>query len=217
MLFRSRERGVKLLIPEEREISRISEGIGAQEIIYKNLRLKIPLMGEHQIYNAVTAVETALLLKNRGYAITDNYIECGVNGTHFTGRLEVIRQNPLCIIDAAHNPDGVLALAKTIDALFKGKKIIAIMGMFADKDYKYCIPEIAKRSSAFIAITPPSSRALAAETAKEIAKDFCENTFAAKSLGEAADMAMSLAGGDGVILSCGSLSFIGEIKRILKS
>ena len=58
--------------------------------------------------------------------------------------------NPYVIVDGAHNEDGAKALAHSIETYFKGKKLIGLMGVFADKDYetilkliililKYCI------------------------------------------------------------------------------
>ena len=90
------------------------------------------------------------------------------------------------------------------------------MGMLADKDYEYCIPEVARRSSKFVATTPDSPRALDAKSAAEIAEKYCDDVVTEPSIEKAVDKAFEMAGENGMVLICGSLYLIGEAKTYIR-
>ncbi|MCX7615736.1 MAG: hypothetical protein N2Z65_08285, partial [Clostridiales bacterium] len=179
-------------------------------------QLFIPLVGEHQIMNSLSVVETARALNKRGYHITEMQIKEGISTTRFPGRMETVRENPLCIVDGAHNRDGVTVLAREIDRLLKNKRLITVMGMLRDKDYTFCIPQIASRSAVFIAVSPNNPRALDAEVAAEHANKVCKKVIAMESIEKAVETAISLSkNNDDVILVCGSLYMLGSAKKTL--
>ncbi|NLM62458.1 MAG: bifunctional folylpolyglutamate synthase/dihydrofolate synthase [Clostridiales bacterium] len=211
------ERGVPLIIPDKNEVKVIESGLFGSRFTYKGIETTVPLMGEHQVYNAIGVIEAARALARRGYNITDEIIARGIAETKWVGRLEPVFDSPYCVIDAAHNPDSVNSLAKAIDTLFKDRKIVAVMGMLADKDYDVCIPEIASRAEAFVAARPDSPRALDAEETAIIAAKHCSNVFVRSSIREAVDKAFELAGKDCMVLICGSLYLIGEAKTYIRT
>lgn len=211
------ERGAPLIVPNKEEVKIIETGLFGSRISYKGIETTVPLMGAHQVYNAIGVIEAARALARRGYNITDEIIAKGIAETKWVGRLEPICSSPYCIIDAAHNPDSVRSLAQTIDTLFKDRKIVAVMGMLADKNYALCIPEIARRCEIFVAAQPDSPRALDVNETARLAAEHCSNVFAQSSIQEAVDKAFELAGEDGMVLICGSLYLIGEAKTYIRS
>lgn len=72
---------------------------------------EISLLGAHQIKNACTALVVLTKLTARGWNISEEAIKKGLAKAHWPGRLQVISQHPLIIVDGAHNEDGFLALA----------------------------------------------------------------------------------------------------------
>jgi dihydrofolate synthase/folylpolyglutamate synthase len=211
-----RERGVPLTIPSGEEIEIIDSGLYGSRFRYKGIETTVPLMGLHQVYNAVGVIEAARLLAKRGYRINDETIAEGIARTKWVGRLENVSEKPYCVIDAAHNPDAVRVLTSSMDRLFKGRRIVTVMGMLSDKDYEICIPEIAKRSSVFIAAKPDSPRALPAEETYRIALQYCDEAYVENAIEDAVDKAFSIAGDDGMVLICGSLYLIGEAKTYIR-
>jgi len=211
------ERGVPMTTPDKNLVEVIkADGFGTL-FRYKGLEIHLPLMGLHQVYNAIGVIEAAWILRDKGYNINDEIIKRGIENTKWVGRLEVICENPYCVIDAAHNPDAVKVLSDAIDSLFADKDIVSVMGMLADKDYAYCIPEIAKRSKIIIATTPTSGRALeAAETAR-ISADYCPEVYTAEEIESAVDKAFALASEapGRMVLICGSLYVIGIAKTYI--
>jgi len=211
-----RERGVRLTVPDKKDVKIIESGIYGSRFSYRGIETTVPLMGLHQVYNAIGVIEAARALARRGYNITDDMISAGIAETKWVGRLEPVCRKPYCVIDAAHNPDAVRVLTNTVDQLFAGRRIVTVMGILADKDYMKCIPEVAKRSSVFIATTPDSPRALSAAETSNIASQYCNETYTEPSIEEAVDKAFELAGDDGMVLICGSLYVIGKAKTYIR-
>ena len=101
-------------------------------------KYKIPsILGEHQIYNASTAITTIKYLIAKGYYFKNKNINKGIVNMFWPCRLEMIRKKkPIIILDGAHNIDGAKSLRKFI---LKSKyKTWVILGMLNTKDiYSY--------------------------------------------------------------------------------
>ncbi len=120
----------KVIHPKRDGVTIVSRSIEGTDIDYDGLRLHIPLVGDHQIDNAITAVE---LLRTAG--VPDKAIFDGIAKAYIPARMELLSKNPVVILDGAHNPNGAEALARSIKTLLEGKKVIAVMGVLRDKDY----------------------------------------------------------------------------------
>lgn len=107
-------------------------GVGG---IYEDVIL--PLHGEHQANNAslaLAAVEAFFGAGVDGKQVDADIVSEGFGKATSPGRLEVVRRGPTVIVDAAHNPHGGQALVTALSDEFGFDKIIAVVGMFADKD-----------------------------------------------------------------------------------
>lgn len=82
--------------------------------VYQNLR--ISLTGFHQIENAIVALKTIQALRNE-FQISDDHIYQGLLETKWLGRLEVLSNEPLVIVDGAHNIDGIERVAQFVKTL----------------------------------------------------------------------------------------------------
>ncbi|MEN9710653.1 MAG: hypothetical protein RL441_645 [Actinomycetota bacterium] len=103
--------------------------------IYEDVIL--PLHGEHQANNAslaLAAVEAFFGAGVEGKQVDADIVAEGFGKATSPGRLEVVRRGPTVIVDAAHNPHGGQALVAALSDEFGFDKIIAVVGMFADKD-----------------------------------------------------------------------------------
>lgn len=183
--------------------------------VWKNL--EIHLAGQYQIQNAAVAVKAVLALRERGFAITEKAIRKGLAETEWEGRFSVIAKKPLFVVDGAHNEDAAQKLAQSIEFYFKDKRIIYILGILKDKEYKKIIDLTHRFADQIITITPPNNpRGMHAyDLAKEVAKVH-PNVTAVDSLEEAVEMSYLLAGKDDVILAFGSLSYLGQLIKIVK-
>ncbi len=97
----------------------------------------VPLLGEHQAHNALAAlVATEALIASGGEAapLAREVVEQGFVSVTSPGRLEVARTSPTILLDAAHNPHGIAALADAIDENFSFETLVGVVGVLSDKD-----------------------------------------------------------------------------------
>jgi dihydrofolate synthase/folylpolyglutamate synthase len=183
---------------------------------YGDRTLTIHLAGAHQLENAVLALTGILALTDCGYEITEEQIAAGFRRAVWNGRFTVLRKEPYFIVDGAHNPDAAKKLKASIEMYFPDKRLIFLMGIFKDKQYDAIASVMAPMASEIIVMeTPDNPRALpAAELAKAVGK-YNDNVQISDSLEDAVERGMRAAGPEDVIVAFGSLSFTGDITRIV--
>jgi len=203
-----------LVLPDAGRIRFSHAGLDGTGIIYKGLNLHIPFIGRHQAYNAVTAVETALALRERrGFVLSDGNIADGIKNAWIPLRQEAVCRNPIILLDGAHNPDGLAALADTMKSGLAGRRLAVVMGMLADKEYQKSIALIAPLCGRFIASKPANPRALPSKAAADCAKPFCDDVSVEDNHFKALTEAVLYAGRDGAVVVCGSLYLAGQVRR----
>ena len=180
----------------------------------KNIQL--PLLGDHQLHNASVVLSIADTLIEKGWNITEQNIYDGIRDVSWPGRFDIVCRDPLFIIDGGHNPQCLEALVKNIEDYLTGRKVIALTGVLADKDYGDMYQPVMPLISEFVCITPDSPRKMeAAELAKFLQAAGAKAT-ACDSTQDGVRKAIELAGKDGAILCFGSLYSIGAIHEGLK-
>ena len=124
---------------------------------------------------------------------------------------------PTVVVDGGHNPQGAAALADSLRDVFPGEKVVFVMSVLADKDYRAMAREVAPLARAFVCATPPNPRALAAgELATAVREEVPGvEVFAADLFSEAIEEARRLAGPDGIVCAFGSLYSVAAIKEAL--
>lgn len=131
-------------------------------------RLPLSLLGTYQSRNAAAALDTVRLLKIRGFSISEEAIHTGLRTVTWPGRFEILRSDPLFLLDGAHNPDGIRELTVCLDRYLPGRKLIFVMGVMADKDYRTMLRLIAPYAEKFITVTPPNGRSLPSDVLKNL-------------------------------------------------
>ena len=179
----------------------------------KNLHL--PLLGIHQLKNAAVVLGIMDTLKNKGWNISEENIREGLRTVRWPGRFDIVSHDPLFIIDGGHNPQCIEALVLNIRDYLTGRKVIALTGVLADKDYGDMYKPVMPLVQEFVCITPPNPRKLeATELAAHLTATGARATACA-SIEEGVRTAITLAGKEGVVLCFGSLYTIGSIKETL--
>lgn len=97
-------------------------------------RCAMPLLGKHQRDNAAVVAGIVESLRDLGFRISTDALRQGFKNVFWPGRFEVIKKDPLVILDGAHNGASAQMLAQTIRTLFGDKKAILILGVSKDKD-----------------------------------------------------------------------------------
>lgn len=104
--------------------------------VFSNLKIK--LIGEHQVLNAVVAITAVEIVytQTKAKKSLDASIKKGIKDVKIPCRIQVISKRPLVILDVAHNTASVKALKNTIKKYFKYRKLILVLGMSLNKDIK---------------------------------------------------------------------------------
>lgn len=176
-------------------------------------KISIQLLGDHQIYNAITAIEALEAMKCH-FCMSSFEIEEGMRKATWSGRLEQILESPIVIRDGAHNEDAALHLAKYVEKNFTNKRIFYIIGVLADKEYEKILKIMSPYAEDVFAIASDSPRALPAEDLAECAKKYYTRVEVSGKLRKAMEEALSKADKDDVIILFGSLSFMKEIEEL---
>lgn len=175
--------------------------------------LQTSLTGLHQVSNAVTAVKTAEVLRDKGWHIDEPAIRAGLVQARCIGRFELLSRKPPVLVDGAHNPQGVEAMTESLKALFPGKKFTFLMGVLADKDYRTAVTLTLPIAKRFYAMTPPVPRALHAEKLAEVIRRAGNVPVSVcGTIEDSVHAAMHGADSDDVLCAFGSLYQIGEIR-----
>ena len=178
--------------------------------------LVLPLLGDHQLHNASVVLSIADTLIGEGWKISEQNIYDGIRDVRWPGRFDIVCRKPLFIIDGGHNPQCIEALVKNIQDYLAGKKVIALTGVLADKDYADMYKPVMPLVDRFVCITPPNPRKLEAEQLARYLRQAGAQAQASESILDGVKQAMDLAGEDGVVLCFGSLYSIGGIRDALK-
>ncbi len=211
----ARKKNCPFYVAKKDDIKRGEESFEGQTFFFQQKQYKISLLGEHQVYNTATAVLAIEQLKET-YHLSEEKIKEGLLKTKWPARLELVKREPLMFLDGAHNEDAAKYLANFIQKHFTNRRIIYIIGVLADKQYKEMIKHTAKFADYIFTITPPSPRALCAKELEKEVKKENDNAKAMESLELAYFEAKKMAKKEDIIFAFGSLSFMREMKRILK-
>ena len=178
--------------------------------------LTLPLLGDHQLHNAAVVLQVADVLIQRGWKITEEHIYDGIRDVSWPGRFDIMRKDPLFIIDGGHNPQCIEALVKNIQDYLTGRRVIVLTGVLADKDYADMYRPVMPLVEEFVCITPPNPRKLDAQLLAAYLTEAGTTATPCDSVVAGVQTAMEKAGKDGVVLCFGSLYSIGAIRDALE-
>ena len=193
--------------------------------------VELSLLGAYQLGNAASVLDTVDILVGRhGLNIPDTAVRKGLNTVSWPGRFQVLCRDPLILLDGAHNPNGVRALADSISQYSgdNGLRLIMLMGVMADKDYGSMLDIFSETKGIdiahFITQAPKGSRSLPPGILEEeIAKRFDCEVSSCGTIAEGLKTAVRIAddekakGSDTAILAFGSLYQAGEILEIVNA
>lgn len=167
--------------------------------------------------NLLVAMEAFFKVCNtRNIKFSKDNLLSSLKNVKWIGRLEVMKKNPLVVIDGAHNIQGIKSLKESVKMYFKYKNIYLILGILADKQVEEMIKEITPMAKKVFALTPHSDRAeLASKLKQEIVK-INENCVSYEDYKEAYMKALEEASEEDLILISGSLYMIGDMRKIIR-
>ncbi len=208
----------QLIVPSLSKLVVNKMSLSETSFVYDGEVFELSLLGEHQIKNAITVLSIINILNIKGFSIKKNNVFYGLKHTVHPARFEVISNNPIIILDGAHNVDGMKSLSISLKKYFPNKKIIGIVGMLKDKDINNSIKTIAPMLSKIVTVTPQNARALPADMLAKISKKYCKDVESLGSdLSKIINIINMLIDSDYVVIVCGSLYLLSDIRSILKN
>lgn len=206
------ERGCALTEASVSSISILGSDLSGTELDFGGTVLHLPFLGEHQAENAACALAALGILCAEGWKITPDALQKGFSSARLPARLEVLSEEPPVLLDGAHNPGGTAALAAALRRYLPGRKIVAVMGMMADKDARQAVENLRSLFSRVVAVVPPSPRGMRAEDFASLWRRTGVRADAAADAQSALRLAFSSLEPGGALVVCGSLYLAGELR-----
>ena len=206
---------VLYLTDEKQMFSVLSSDISGSLVEYCKQQIKIPFCGEHQLQNAALAIKTCELLSEKGFNINACQIKEGIEKAAIAARTEVLSAEPLVLLDGSHNEGSTAALARVLEKYCKNSRLIAVMGMMADKDCSVSLENLLPFFKKVVAVTPSNPRAMKAEDFSILVRQHGVHCDAVDDPCEGVKYAFSqLTDFDGLVV-CGSLYLSSDVREIL--
>ena len=194
----------------------VSHSLEGQEFSFGSLSgLHLPLLGRMQLRNAAAALTAVEVLRRRGWAIGEDAVRQGLAQVRWPVRFEVVRREPLVVMDGGHNPQCMAALVENIQDYLPDRPLTVLTGVLRDKDYHRMYAPLLPYAAQFITVTPDSPRTLPAQELAAYLQALGKPVAACDTVAEGAALALAKAANGGAVLCCGSLYLMGEAEAAL--
>ncbi len=184
----------------------IARSDGINSFLYENERYVLDNIAQYQKQNASIALCAARYL---GMNVHQESVKNAITKSQWKGRFERIREDPVIIVDGAHNEEGIHALCDTIKR--SGKQVIVVFSALKDKPARSMAYTLQKVSKQLIITHFENSRSDTVDHMK------VENAVIIDDYQDAIQMAMKLAGKDEWIIISGSLYFVSVIRDYIRT
>ena len=181
-------------------------------------QVELPLAGEHQAQNAAIAVAVIDLLDKQGRSVSMEAARNGLARLSWPLRIEVLREQPTVVVDAAHNVASATALIRTLDAEFPADRSLLVFAATRDKDFGGMLEQLHHRFETIILTTYTNNpRGVPVEQLADILREQCgRNALLATDPQTAWDMAFSSAAPTDLICITGSFFLAAEMREMVR-
>ena len=130
----------------------------------------LPLYGDHQGNNASVALAAVEVFA--GVKLDTELVQDAFSKVSSPGRCEIVYKDPTVIIDAAHNPHGVSAIANTLNTEFDFELVVGVVAVLADKDVAGILKNLATTLDYLVITENGSNRAMNKDELAKIASQY---------------------------------------------
>ena len=197
------------------EVEIISSNEYGNKFNFKSYKdVEISLIGDHQAYNAALALMVLEYLR-KDYKLEPDKIKEGLKRAENIGRTECLSRDPLIVVDGSHNLDSIEGIEKSVKK-FSYNKLILGFSLLKDKDHKHILEKIERLADKIVLTEIDSDRFTDIDLLEKEFKEISDKEiFAIKDRKEAVEKTLELAGEGDMILWCGSLYLIKDIRKII--
>ncbi len=192
--------------------------LGYSESDYCLSQVLLAMPGEHQARNASLAIAAVRLLSQRGFEVSEEHLSKGLQAARIPLRIEVVNQEPVIVIDAAHNPASIEALCQTLQPI-KADRRLCIFASSRDKDCAELLRTLDKHfDEFFLTAYQENPRAISTEELSEMAAEILTRPFSLPaSPAEAMQRALTDASSNDLICATGSFFLAAEIEQFWRT
>lgn len=203
------------------DVTDVAQAIGGWRASVKGIQSSypdvfLPLHGRHQVDHLATAIVAVEALFQRPLDLES--VRMAAAAAESPGRIEVVRRNPLVILDGAHNEQGLTGLATALADEFPETHRILVAGFRGERDPIELFAPLRGLVGAVIATAPDDPTAVAAQSVAAAARD----VFGAEipvdvvtPVGQAVTEALDRVAPEEAVIVTGSLYVVGEARRRL--
>ncbi|MBI2347028.1 MAG: bifunctional folylpolyglutamate synthase/dihydrofolate synthase, partial [Deltaproteobacteria bacterium] len=175
--------------------------------------LKLGLRGDHQRRNGAVAL-AALEVARAAFPVSEAAVRQGLETVFWPGRLEVVWERPMVILDGAHNNEGIGALVEEMRSLRGERSVKLLFAAMEDKDWPHMLAELSRVASEAVLTRVPMQRSadpgkMSAAVKRRIPVSVVEDPA------RALQFLLERAGPEDVVLVAGSLYLLGEVRPLL--
>jgi dihydrofolate synthase/folylpolyglutamate synthase len=174
--------------------------------------LWLPLLGEHQLENATTAMATLSLLRAGGVDLPEAAIRDGFRSVRWPGRLEILGRAPLVVSDSAHNGESAAKLMATLRSVLEFQRLILILGASSDHVTPEVLTTLLSGVDLVIATRSRHPRASDPEWLRQRAEELGFHLEVSDTVPQALDLALAEAGPADLICFTGSVFVAAEAR-----
>jgi len=177
-------------------------------------RYWIPLLGRHQLANAVTALAAIDCMEQRaGLSVPSPARHRGLETTRWPGRMEILGHDPYVVVDSAHNGDSANKLQVALHDFFPGRRLILVFGASGDHPYADALVELLPMAQHTIITRSRHARAAPTETLMQAVSGLGYRAEVAASVPEAVGAALQRAAPADVICITGSIFTVADARE----
>lgn len=209
-----KEKNAELTVSDFSKIEPEFDSLYGQSFTYKGNAYALPLLGENQRKNAAVVVDIAEVLRQQGWNIQQGDLEHGIYAVNWPARFELIKDEPLFIVDGGHNPQCARTVVDNLGKYFGNYRHIMLVGLMEDKDYESVMKILNLAADKFVCVSFNSDRALDAQKLGEIAEKFGKPVKVFDNVRDGVSAALEWVDkSEEIICATGSLYLAGEVRN----
>ena len=171
--------------------------------------VRLGLRGHFQRHNAAVAL-AALEAIRAPFAVSADDLRRGLRAATWPGRLDVVSEHPLVVLDGAHNPQAVETLVAELPGVLQGRRVKLLFSVMRDKDWRAMVPVLARVADEVVVTRVRQARAEDPAVLRAAFTPLCP-VRVIPDAEEACRQLMSETGANDAVVVCGSLFLVGEV------
>jgi dihydrofolate synthase/folylpolyglutamate synthase len=187
----------------------MNETVTYQGLVWRLANLRLGLCGHFQRRNAAVAL-AALELLRPSFSVAEADLRQGLRTVTWPGRLDMVSEHPLVILDGAHNPQAIETLITELPGVLQGRRMKLLFAVMRDKDWRTMVPSLAQIADEVVVTRVQQARAEDPAILRTAFAPFCPVSVIPDAR-EACRRLVTEAGPSDAVVVCGSLFLVGEV------